>query len=89
MLIRFCRDWRAARQRPKCRIYSSVMSPKRWEIDEMLAAAPHCRSKWIVNRLVVELGVPTTAVGPSFFADNWDSPFMSIVDGQVTKSAGA
>jgi uncharacterized protein YbjT (DUF2867 family) len=64
-------------------VYSSVMSSDRWEFDASLSAMPHLRNKRIVNRLALELGVPTTVVGPSFFAENWDSPFMNILDGQV------
>jgi hypothetical protein len=31
-------------------------------------AMPHLRSKWIVNKLVEELNVPTTMLGPAHFA---------------------
>ncbi len=64
-------------------VYTSVVSAKGWEADEEVGQMPHLRSKWIVNRLVAELGVPTTVLGPVMFMDNFDSPFMSIVDGQV------
>jgi uncharacterized protein YbjT (DUF2867 family) len=64
-------------------VYTSIVSSKRWEAGEEVAHWPHLRSKWIVTRLAPELGVPTTVLGPVMFADNWDSPFMGIVDGQV------
>jgi uncharacterized protein YbjT (DUF2867 family) len=65
-------------------VYTSVVSSLRWEVGPEVAHMPHLRSKWIVNRLVVELGVPTTMLGPVMFADNWESAFMGIVDGQVS-----
>ncbi len=64
-------------------VFSSVVCRTRWELSEELASMPHVRQKWVVNRLAVELGVPTTMLGPTHFADNWESGFVSITDGQI------
>lgn len=48
-------------------IFTSVVCQKRWEPDEFVLKSPHLRQKWVVNRLVKELKVPTTMLGPTHF----------------------
>ncbi len=64
-------------------IYSSVMNRGRWVPDKDSLVMPHLANKFVVNRLAEELQLPTTIVGPSFFTENWQSPFAGVTDGQV------